>query len=530
MNASRIFSLTALATTTCCCAGAQAQKPRKEVPRDTRPNVLLICADDLGWSDIGCYGSEVQTPNLDRLAAEGIRFTAFHNTSKSFPSRSCLLTGLYAQQNGYFKNARAPLQNCVTLGEYMKSAGYITLWSGKHHGAENPRTRGFDHYYGLRDGACNYFNPGCQRDGEGVPAQKVKNRFWCVEKQTYAPFTPKEKDFYTTDYFTKYALRWLDEYKDADRPFFLYLAYNAPHDPLMAWPEDIAKYKGRYRDGYEAIRRERYRRQLDMGLIDGRFRLSEPTFEPWASLSPERRAEEERKMEVYAAMIDRMDQGIGKVIDKLKEQGKYDNTIIIFVSDNGASAEVVDLKGSYGEIGTMTNWTSLGGNWANVANTPFRFYKNYSYEGGIAAPMIVTWPRGLAKPGTVTGHVGHFIDIMPTFVEIAGVPYPEEYGGHRVLPCEGESFLPVIRGEETGRRKPIFWEWQYGQAVREGRWKIVKHGLDNPWSLYDMEADPTETRDLAAEQPDRVKRMGEMFDAWKKRVSITKAVDKPKNL
>lgn len=250
-------SIMAIAAGLTACLPAAAQRPVS----GSLPNILLISADDLGWSDIGCYGSEINTPNLDALAANGIRMTQLYNTSKSFPSRSCLLTGLYAQQNGYFKDAKGELENGITLGEYLKSAGYITLWSGKHHGAENPRTRGFDHYWGLRDGACNYFNPGCQRDGEGVPAQKVKNRFWCDEMQTYAPYTPKERDFYTTDYFGKYAVRWLEECRNSDSPVFLYLAFNAPHDPLMAWPDDIAKYEGKYRKGYEAVRLARYRKQ-----------------------------------------------------------------------------------------------------------------------------------------------------------------------------------------------------------------------------------------------------------------------------
>lgn len=524
MNKTRFTRLTLFFAASVWWNAAPAQKaaerPRTEQPL---PNILLISADDLGWSDIGCYGSEVQTPNLDELARQGVRFTQFHNTSKSYPSRSCLLTGLYAQQNGYFKDARGPLENSVTLGEYLKTAGYTTLWSGKHHGAENPRTRGFDHFYGLRDGACNYFNPGCQRDGEGVPAQKVKNRFWCVEKQTYAPFTPKEKDFYTTDYFTNYALEWLDEYAGSEKPFFLYLAYNAPHDPLMAWPEDIAKYEGKYRDGYEAVRRARYEKQRSMGLIDDRYRLSEATFRKWESLSDEERAVEERKMAVYAAMIDRMDQNIGRVIRKLKELGKFDDTLIIFVSDNGASAEVVELKDSYGEIGSMTCWTSLGPDWANVANTPLRYFKNYSYQGGISAPMIATWPNGLRNPGRLSDFTGHFIDIMATFVDLAGAPYPEEYKGRRIVPYEGVSLLPVIRDEKPVREKPLFWEWQHGRAVRDGKWKLVKHGSDAPWSLFDMEVDPSETRDLAASHPETVTRMNAMFEAWKKRVSITKA-------
>jgi len=514
--------LFASAASACYATGMQAQDSRK-------PNILLICADDLGWSDVGCYGSEVSTPNIDALAQNGVRFTSFHNTSKSFPSRACLLTGLYAQQVGYNKNFTNPIVNGITFGELLKSAGYITLWSGKHHGKENPVTRGFDHYYGLKDGACNYFNPGCQREGEGYPAQKVHNREWCIDGQLYAPYTPMEKDFYTTDYFTKYALKWLDEYKNADKPIFLYLAYNAPHDPLMAWPEDIAKYEGKYKGGYEAIRKARYEKQLKMGLIDKRYKLSPPTYEPWDSLSPEQQAVEERKMAVYAAMIDRMDQNIGKVIDKLREQGKLDNTLILFMSDNGASAEVVTLDYGSGEIGSLTRWTSLCENWANVCNTPFRYYKNYSYEGGVATPLIISWPKGLKNPNRISNFTGHFIDIMATLIDLTGAAYPTEYNGKPVLPYEGVSLMPVVRDEKAERTKPICWEWQNGQAIQDGQWKIVREGLTNNWSLFDMSADPTEVNDLAGKYPQQIVKMDSMFKAWQQRVNIVKTTKKTKD-
>ena len=503
-------------------------KPIKKQTAKDRPNILLICADDLGWADIGCYGSEVSTPNLDKLAASGVRFRQFHNTSKCHPSRACLLTGLYAQQNGYFKDFDQPLVNGITLGEYLKGAGYVTMWSGKHHGAENPRTRGFDHYYGLKDGSVNYFNPGTQRPGEGKPAEK-RVRHWCIEEKEYAPYTPEEKDFYTTDYFTKYALKWLDEYQDQKSPFFLYLAYNAPHDQLMAWPQDIAKYKGKYNAGYEAIRKARYEKQKKLGLINAKYKLSEPTHKPWRSLTPQQQATEARKMEVYAAMIDRMDRNIGYVLDKLKKQGKLDNTLIIFISDNGASGEVVELEDNSGPIGSMTNWTSLGEDWANVGNTPFRYFKNYSYEGGTASPLIISWKNGLKNPNRFSDYTGHLIDIMATFVDLVGSPYPTTYNEKPVLPLEGSSLLPVINNQQASRNKPIFWEWQKGQAARDGKWKLVKQGLDNQWSLFDMSADPAETNDLASAHPEIVTKMDQQFKAWKARVSIVKAVKKQKD-
>jgi len=504
--------LLASAVTTCCYAGSHS---------NNQPNIVLICADDLGWSDLGCYGSEVNTPNIDGLANNGIRFTSFHNTSKSFPSRASLLTGLYAHQVGYDKRFNRPMVNGITLGEYLREVGYITLFSGKHHGVENPVTRGFDHYYGLKDGSCNHFNPGCEREGEGKPAQKRHNREWCIDDKIYAPYTPKDRDFYTTDYFTKYALQWLDDYNEKGKPIFLYLAYTAPHDPLMAWPEDIAKYKGKYKEGYEAIRKARYEKQLKTGLIDKRYQLSPPTFEPWENLSAEEKAIEERKMEVYAAMIECMDRNIGKIIDKLREQGKLDNTMFLFVSDNGASAEVVELDYGYGEIGTLTNWTSLCENWANVCNTPFRYYKNYSYEGGIITPLIISWNQGLKNPNRVSHFTGHFIDFMATFVDLTGVQYPAKYKGKPVFPYEGVSLMPVIRDEKVERTKPIFWEWKDGQAMKEGKWKIVRDGLKNNWSLFDMSLDPSEVNDVADKNPKQVEIMDKAFNEWKKRVTIS---------
>jgi len=484
-----------------------------------KPNIILISADDLGWSDIGCYGSEVHTPNLDKLGEGGMRFTNFHNTSKCFPSRACLMTGVYAQQNNYHKTHRNPITNAVTIGEVLRTAGYRTMWSGKHHGLENPVTRGFDRYYGLKDGACNYFNPGDQRPGEGMPARKGQpgnktKRAWCIDSVMYQPYTPEAKDFYTTDYFTNYAVDWLEEYKKEEKPFFLYLAYTAPHDPLMAWPEDIAKYEGKYNPGYEPIRNARYKKQLEMGLIDDTYKLSEATHKNWEELADSVLSEEIRKMEVYAAMIDRMDQNIGRVLSKLKEIGKDENTLIMFVSDNGASSEMVRIKDDYGEIGTMTLWSSLGGDWANVGNTPFRYFKNYSYEGGINTPFIAWWP-GKIKPKSFSKFPGHFIDMMATLVDITGAEYPHEFNNQQITPLQGQSLLPVFNGEETNREKPIFWEWRRGQAVYSDGFKIVKNGLDKPFDLYDLKNDPTETINLAEKNPEKVKELTQYFNDWK---------------
>ncbi len=479
-----------------------------------RPNIILILADDMGWSDLGCYGGEISTPNLDLLARDGIRFTQMHNTAKCFPSRACLLTGLYAQQCGMDRRP-GEITNAVTLAEVLRSAGYRTLMAGKHHGTENPYERGFDRYFGLRDGCCNYFNPGKQRPGEGKPAKKRDARAWCIDDKTYEPYTPEEKDFYTTDYFTKYALQYLDEYKDENKPFFLYLAYTAPHDPLMAWPEDIAKYEDTYKAGYEAIRKARYERQKEMGLINNSYPVSEPEHPPWDSLSTKQKEEEARKMAVYAAMIDRMDQNIGKVLEKVRAMGEEDNTLILFASDNGCSAEVVrsgvNVPGS-GPIGSMTRWTSLGGDWANVSNVPFRYYKNYSHEGGICTPLIAYWPNGLKNKGSVSERVCHFIDIMPTLMDVSGAEYPTKFNGQTIVPYEGESLLPVLQGNEAPRRKPLFWQWSRGRAVLTQDWKFVSWNKST--ELYDTRTDKTETNNLAEKHPEKVKELEELYQAW----------------
>ena len=476
-----------------------------------RPNIILILADDMGWSDLGCYGSEIATPNLDRLAKNGIRFTQFHNTSKCFPSRACLLTGLYAQQCGMAEKPES-FKKSVTLGDVLRSAGYRTLASGKHHSVNNLYNQGFDRYFGLRDGCCNYFNPGKRRPGEGIPSQKKPNRAWCIDDKVFTPYSPPEKDFYTTDYFTKYAIQYLDEYKDEEKPFFLYLAFTAPHDPLQAWPDDIKKYEDRYHKGWEVLRRERYQRQGTLGLIDDSMPLSEPTYYDWDALDDEQKKTEARKMAVYAAMIDRMDQNIGKLLVKLKELGKDKNTLILFASDNGASGEHATGASNSGEIGSMTRWTSLGKDWANASNTPFRYYKNFSYEGGICTPLIACWPDGIKNSGRISNYPGHFIDFMATFVDITGVKYPQTHQGRSIIPYEGESFLPVFSNGEHQRQKPLFWQWSNGKAVLKGKWKLVADG--RRWELFDMEKDKTETTNLSGKYPEVVSELKKLHSEW----------------
>lgn len=492
------------------------KQSNKTIDNTLSPNVILILADDLGWSDIGCYGSEVQTPNLDRLAQNGIRFTQVYNTAKCFPSRACLLTGQYSQRIGYNRSYKQPMRNALTLGELFKMAGYTTMWSGKHHSTELPTTRGFDHYSGLFEGACNHFNPGAQREGEGKPAQKRPDRPWVLDGKLIQPYTP-EKGFYTTDAFTDYALEWLNQLQEKTNPFFLYLAYTAPHDPLMAWPEDIAKYRGKYKVGYEAIRKARFEKQKELGLLPPDYPLSASMNQAWEQLTDTEKDTADLKMAVYAAMIDRMDQNIGRVLAKLEEMQVAENTLILFVSDNGASAEVVNLN-DYGEIGTLTRWTSLGGDWANVSNTPLRFYKNWSHEGGIKTPMIAYWPKGIQPMGRPSPTPLHFIDFMATFADLLQLDYPETFHNQNINPHDGISFLPILKGESIQRTKPLYWEWAKGKAIREGNWKLVAH--ENQWELYNLQVDPVEANDLANTHPEKLVELQAKYETWAKEVGI----------
>ncbi len=494
------------------CSIIQAIAKPKE-----RPNFLIILVDDMGWSDLGSYGSEISTPVLDRLATEGMRFTQMHNTAKCFPSRAALITGVYAQDSGYHTTYRYPLRNAVTFGEVLQSAGYITLWSGKHHGVDNPYDRGFTHYSGLRHGASNHFNPGRQREGEPAPARKHTLRPWIFDDEIIEPYTPEDRKFHTTDTFTDYALQWLEDYKDDDAPILLYMAYTAPHDPLMAWPEDIAKYEGVYDVGYETIRKQRYEKQKAIGLIDESFPLSEPVYQNWDALSPEERSTEIRRMQVYAAMIDHLDRNIGRLLDKLKETGRHENTLILFMSDNGASAEVVGSRSlatndPTAEIGGLARWESQRIHWANVSNTPMRHHKNNSHQGGINTPFIAYWP-GKIHPGQINHDAMHFIDIMPTLIELTGAKYPKTHNGEDIAPMRGISLVDALKGKPLDRQEPLFWNWQKGMAIRDDHWKLVT--LDSTeWELFDMQKDRSETRNLAKEHPDIVADLKSQLLNW----------------
>jgi arylsulfatase len=529
-----------------------ALSPAHAGPAETaRPNILLILADDLGWSDLGCYGSAIQTPNLDGLAKGGLRFTQFYNCARCCPTRAALLTGLYPHQAGVGDmtgDAGAPgyrgtLQpNCVTIAQVLRSAGYHTSMAGKWHLHNRkdvkPTDRGFDEFYGMLGGfnSCFREEPFYTRWPKGRP------------KRDYAP-----GKFYSTDVFGDYALAFLKESRAARKPFFLYLAFNAPHFPLHALPADINKYEKVYAKGWDEVRGERYQRQKQLGLIDPRWPLTpRSAYETrrdfyrtgdnpaWATLGADRRADLARRMAVYAAMIDRMDRNVGRVIDDLKAHGQLDNTLVFFLSDNGACAEwdPFGFDGSSGpdnvlhrgddlnKMGGPGTYHSYGSGWANACNTPFRRYKHFCHEGGIATPLIVHWPKGFTARGEVRNQSGHVIDLMATCADVSGAKYPARWRDAAVTPMEGRSLRPAFANKPVARDF-LAWEHERNKAIRAGDWKLVGvHGRD--WELYDLAADRTEMNDLAAKHPDKVKELAARWEAWAKRVNVVPYPEKKK--
>ena len=499
-------------------AGLAATGALARAAKDDRPNIVLIMCDDMGFSDIGCYGGEIETPNINRLAEQGLRFRQFYNNAKCGPTRQSLMAGLYPHQ--VRMSTKPGGSNCATIAESLKEAGYRTLMAGKWHLPAKPVEFGFDRYFGLLDGACNFFNPGHARPGEKEPARKFayQEHRWAVEDKEYKPYTPPDPDFYTTDAFTDYAVDRLDEYGSEDKPFFLYVAYNAPHYPMHARPEDIAKYRGRYMIGWEEVRRRRFKRLRELGIIDQTVDVS-----PANSGAPRWDDVKDKdawdlKMAVYAAMVDVADRNIGRIVDKVKELGKFDNTLFLFLSDNGGSSEShhVTPHDPNTPPGVMEGFHTVDLPWANASNTPFRKFKTWNHEGGVATPLIAHWPR-VIKPGRMCNDLGHLIDIPPTLLDIAGAKHQEGYKGRKTLPLEGRSMAPILRDESIEARKPIFWQHQSNRAMRDDRWKLVSHA-PGAWELYDMEADRTELNDLASAQPERVKAMAAAWEKWRKRV------------
>lgn len=503
-----------------------ATPPKKSATKKAaqKPNIVLIMADDMGYSDLGCYGSEIPTPNLDKLASQGVRFTQFYNTARCCPTRASLMTGLFQHQAGIGHMTKEPSnridydygvygyrgeinRNCVTLAEVLKPAGYHTYMAGKWHLGSGtpdlrPRQRGFDRYYGLLAGASSYLDPiqprGIWQDNE--PVEKVS------------------QPFYTTDAFTDHAITFLSEQKD-QQPFFLYLAFTSPHWPLHALKDDIDRFRGKYRQGWDALREQRFRKQVNEGIVPAQWKLSaRPDIYPaWAEQDTAKQREMDYRMAVYAAQIYRMDQNIGKLVDYLKKANKLDNTLLIFLSDNGACQEGGVLGGgSLADINDPAKGgaISYGGVWANASNTPFKGFKHVSYEGGIATPLIIHYPAGMAgQKGRITTTPGYLIDIMPTFLEVSGATYPTEAKGQKIHPIEGKSLLPVLT---KGTRKPheyMYWEHENHRAIRFGNWKAVGV-IGAPWELYNLETDRTEQHNRATEQPDLVKKLDQQWTSW----------------
>ena len=554
------FLLLSLGVLSACESVSEPDSARKS------PNIILIMGDDMGFSDLGCYGSEIRTPNLDQLAANGLRFTQFYNTARCCPTRASLLTGLYPQQAGvgHMVNDRGTeafrgdlSDKAVTIAEVLKTAGYDTYMSGKWHVTpyvvDNPdkknwpRQRGFDKFFGMISGAGSLYDP----------------RSLTLDNEYVAP----REDFYCTTDFTDYAVQCIEGHQ-SESPFFMYVAYTAAHWPMHAPAEAVAKYKGRYDGGWDALRQERYERLQEMGIIDPAWQLTprDSFVAPWSEAIPDR-AWETANMEVYAAMVELMDEGIGRIIKSLEEKGQLENTLILFLQDNGACAEELDwVKRDSNSIvaepmspeaiqtlmvpevtrdgkrvkimkevmpGPPESYTAYGLNWANASNTPFREYKHWVHEGGISTPLIAHWPAGISSQGAFRSEPSHLIDIMATCVDVAGAAYPDTYNGQLIRPMEGESLLPVFNGQAL-EREAIYWEHEGNRAVRMGKWKLISKASKKRsfiwdkvnvlaaenWELFDMEMDRTEMNDLADSHPDLVKQMSEMWLNWGKRTGI----------
>lgn len=550
-----------------------------------RPNIILIMSDDMGYSDIGCYGSEIETPELDRLAANGVRFSQFYNIARCCPSRASLLTGLYPAQTGmgFMTGDQGELgylgeigTQCVTIAEVLKSAGYHTYMTGKWHVARNledidslkynwPLQRGFDKFYGTITGGGSYWDPTTlTRD----------NTF--ITPYNDPEYNPLETWYYT-DAIGENAVKFIEAHeKSTDKaPFFMYISYTAPHWPLHAPEDEIVLHKGKYDEGYAAIRRKRYQKMIELGLIDKDWQLSEQVAK-WDTTH--NKLWHTRNMEVYAAMISRMDKSIGKIVDALEDKKLLENTLVLYLHDNGASAETLKQFSNISHYDTLTaspvydpmkpdelqtqmpplqnragfpvvfnskkvmagsdqTFHTYGQEWANVSNTPFRQYKQWVHEGGISTPLIAHWPDRIKDHGQIRHQHGHMIDIMATLVDISGADYPESYKGQRILPMEGKSLMNVLTRNESIERDAIYFEHGGNRAIIQGKWKLVSRTKPlnwrfirineiplQEWALYDLEEDRTETRDLTDQYPDKVKEMAEKWQEWAKR---TNTIPKP---
>ncbi len=515
----------------------------------SRPDIVFILADDLGFSDIGCYGGEIRTPALDNLANSGIRFRQFYNASRCCPTRASLLTGQYAHRVGLKTNGKSLSKSGVTIAELLKASGYQTSMSGKWHLSFTPQLqdknlhqqwidhrhgndlpfapldsypvrRGFDRHFGIIWGVINYFDPFSLVDGTTT----VKN---------------VPENFYITDAITDHAVNAVQDFSKNEKPFFLYVAHCAPHWPLHALPEDIARYKNVYKEGWHALRENRHKQLKKIGAIGTQEIVKlQGIGNDWDLLNPQEKEIAQTKMAVHAAMVDRMDQGIGKIVAALKNAGRFDNTLIIFLSDNGASPESVGQPGydrssmtrggklmqysgfKPADIGAQTTYSSIGSWWANAANTPWRYWKKESYEGGIHTPMIVHWPKVLkSNGGSWNDYPGHVIDLLPTCLDVAGLKYPANFNGNLLGDLDGQSLMPALLGKIKQRQAPLFFEHERGRAVRKGDWKLVASSLPNSkWELFNLSKDPFEKYDLAASEVTIRDELITLWNEWAKKI------------
>lgn len=460
---------------------------------DERPNIVLVMVDDLGFSDLGCYGGEIETPNLDRLAERGIRFTQFYNCAKCETTRATLLSGRY-----YPEVNNRKLENCVTIAEVLKLAGYSTLMTGKWHLESDPINRGFDKYFGHLSGATNFF---------------VGDNTFRLGTE---PFTVPKQGFYTTDANTDYAIKFLNEV-DREKPFFLYIAHNAPHYPLHAKKEDFEKYGGKYHLGWDQLRKARFQKQKELQLFDGDFELpSRPENVPaWDSLSEEEKEVQEITMAAYAAMIDCVDQNMGRLVEHLKKLDEYENTIILFLSDNGACpfqrTKPPTLQQKLMPYNPESYWTYDRG-WAHACNTPFREYKQNQHEGGICTPMIVHWPATISSQNKISRQTGHLVDIMATCLDVAQFEYPTEFKGKPVGPKRGLSLRPIFEGRKRESHEYLFFSF-YGKnnALRVGDWKLVNKNREK-FELYNLSEDRNELNNRIDTDVDKFRSLKEKFE------------------
>jgi len=507
-----------------------------------RPNIVVILADDMGYSDIGSYGGEIRTPHIDQLANDGVRFTQFYNAARCCPTRASLLTGLYPHEAGigwmvyrdwgpgYIGHLN---DQSVTIAEALKRAGYFTAMTGKWHVGHQskdvwPSERGFDRFYGIHKHVDSYWkvlpNTPLYRDGEKIIDGSRKKR---PDYEGRSGNT-----FYTTDVFTDKAINYIHEASDKQKPMFLYVAYNAPHWPLEAPQEDIERYRGAYDEGWGELRREKLKRMKEMDIVPADTKLAPSPAPEWSSLTDKQQRELAFRRAIYAAQIDRMDQNVGRIVETLEARGMLDNTLLMFLSDNGSAAEPDDKMFGYqfeqNRLANFDAWrtqsgrsSSQGKAWAVASNAPFRKYKKWAHEGGIRTPLIMHWPDELPQTGTFIREPGHVVDLMPTCLAVAGASYPRSFKGRDVKPMRGRNLLPMIEGEAAEPRT-LYFEHERHAAVRRGPWKLVTGNAQEPssWSLYHMRRDPSERHDLAAEHPARVNRLKAAFNDWARETNV----------